>query len=170
MFRGIFLFLFSTLLIAPSVIAGERGYYLFAWGNKSGKEYMTNYANSDAYKSSKSCWDKRSGNSIAVLYLTVYPAGITDELVNSFLAGNNDAMPKIRKSLLDFGGDSISSSYVDGMIIVKKQGNNIEIGTVPVKGSNYLYKRRFVVNNNDYRSFDKQLCQALAPIDKYFSP
>lgn len=172
MFRDVFLFILLALFIVPSVIAGERGYYLFAWGNKSGKEYIINYVNSDAYKSSKSCWSNRSGNSIAALYLSVYPTGITDTLINSFLDGKNNAVNEIRKSLRDFSDDQISPSHgFDGMIMVKKEGNDIEITTVPVKGTKYVYKRMFVVkNSDDYRSFDKQLCQALAPIDKYFSP
>ncbi|MFC0227877.1 hypothetical protein [Serratia aquatilis] len=172
MTRNIFFIFFLTLSFIPSVIAGDRGYYLFAWGNESGKEYLRHYRNdSRVYKENEPCWNQRYGGSIAAVYSNVYPTGMTDALINSFLAGNNNTITRIRKSLRDFGDDQISSSHgFDGMIIVNKEGNVIEIVTITVKGEKYLHKRRFVVNNDAYRSFDKQLCEALAPIDNYFSP
>lgn len=167
-----FYFILFYFIYISTAMAGNRGYSLFAWGNEAGREYIIDYANSDAYKTSKTCWGNRSGGSISDLYMKVYPTGITDELINSFLSGNKNAVAKIRKSLQDFSDDQISPSHgFDGMIIVKKEGNDVEIDTITLKGTRYLYKRKFVVkNNDDYRSFDKQLCEALAPIDGYFSP
>ena len=56
------------------------------------------------------------------------------------------------------------------MIIVNKKGNDVVISTIPVKGMQYLYNRKFVINGEGYSVFDKQLCEALAPVDNYFSP
>lgn len=150
--------------------SGERGYYLFAWGNDSGKEYLKKYrANGEIYSANKSCWKERAGNSVEIIYSNVYPSGMTNSLIKSFLLGNNKYLTTIRKSLLDFSDDQISHGF-DGMIVINKNNHQIEIDTIPVIGRKYLYKRFFVVNDLDYMLFDKELCNALSPVDDYFSP
>lgn len=160
------------IFITTFANAGDRGYYLFAWGNDSGKQYLKKYRLDDRkYEANDSCWDGRSGNSISAVYIDTYPQGITDPLVDSFLSGNSNTITRIRESLRNFSDDQISPSHgFDGMIIVNKKGNNVEISTIPVKGIRYLYKRKFVISGEDYSVFDKQLCEALAPVDNYFSP
>lgn len=157
-------------MMTSSAIAGVRGYYLFVWGGDFGRQYFKKYiSDRREYKSNKSCWSERAGDSLAVIYINTYPAGVTDVLINSFLSGDNKSAINIRKSLIEFSDDMVSHGF-DGMIIVNKKGNSVEIGTVPVKGKQYLYKRNFIINSDDYSLFDKQLCEALAPIDNYFSP
>jgi hypothetical protein len=165
-------FSFLFIFITTFVNAGDRGYYLFAWGNDSGKEYLKKYRLDDRkYEANDSCWDGRAGDSISAVYIDTYPQGITNPLVDSFLSGNSNAITRIRESLRNFSDDQVSPSHgFDGMIIVNKKGNNVEISTIPVKGIRYLYKRKFVISGEDYSVFDKQLCEALAPVDNYFSP
>ncbi|ELY4601509.1 hypothetical protein SM003_004192 [Cronobacter malonaticus] len=160
------------LFWAITAKAGERGYYLFVWGNESGKAYVKKYRAEDKiYASNEFCWKQRTGNSIAAVYINTYPQGMTDLLIKSFLSGNVSAITNMRMSLRNFSDDQVSPSHgFDGMIIVNKKNDNVEIGTFPVKGAKYLYKRSFSIKADDYSSFDKQLCEALAPIDNYFSP
>ncbi|HAE4874517.1 TPA_asm: hypothetical protein G4G15_004921, partial [Salmonella enterica subsp. enterica serovar Java] len=62
MAKYIFLFIW---IVTFSVSAGERGYYLFIWGNSEGKEYFKEYrADERIYAVNKSCWNERAGNSI----------------------------------------------------------------------------------------------------------
>ncbi|HAE1324642.1 hypothetical protein [Salmonella enterica] len=167
MAKYIFLFIW---IVTFSVNAGERGYYLFIWSNPEGKEYFKEYrANERIYAVNKSCWNERAGNSIRIVYVDTYPHGITDSLINSFLAGNNKSIINIRLSLNNFSDDQIPHGF-DGMLIINKKNEEIEIFTIPVVGANYSYKDKFLVNVHDFELFDGKICNALMPIDSYFSP
>ncbi|MCZ7837044.1 hypothetical protein [Atlantibacter hermannii] len=170
--RKIMFFICFLLFWTLTAKAGERGYYFFVWGNESGKTYVKKYRAEDKiYANNESCWKERKGDSIAAVYIITYPQGMTDLLIKSFLSGNVSVIANIRESLRNFSDDQVSPSHgFDGMIIVNKKGYDVEIDTIPVQGGRYLYKRNFVIDSNDYSLFDKQLCEALAPIDNYFSP
>ncbi|PQB21605.1 hypothetical protein CWT02_1498 [Salmonella enterica subsp. enterica serovar Cubana] len=56
------------------------------------------------------------------------------------------------------------------MLIINKKNEEIEIFTIPVVGANYSYKDKFFVNVHDFELFDGKICNALMPIDSYFSP
>lgn len=81
------------------------------------KEYR---ANERIYAVNKSCWNERAGNSIRIVYVDTYPHGITDSLINSFLAGNNKSIINIRLSLNNFSDDQIPHGF-DGMLIINKK-------------------------------------------------
>ncbi|EAS6536738.1 hypothetical protein AH761_005000, partial [Salmonella enterica subsp. enterica] len=72
-------------------------------------------------------------------------------------------------SLSNFSDDQILHGF-DGMLIINKKNEEIEIFTIPVVGANYSYKDKFFVNVHDFELFDGKICNALMPIDSYFSP
>ncbi|EQC4551525.1 LysM peptidoglycan-binding domain-containing protein [Cronobacter malonaticus] len=121
--KKIMFFICFLLFWAITAKAGERGYYLFVWGNESGKAYVKKYRAEDKiYASNEFCWKQRAGNSIAAVYINIYPQGMTDLLIKSFLSGSVSAITNIRMSLRNFSDDQVSPSHgFDGMIIVNKK-------------------------------------------------
>lgn len=133
-----YLLYFVIYIVAFSASSGERGYYLFVWGDSSGKEYFKRYvAGCVIYAANSQCWNERAGNRIKEVYINTYPAGITDALINSFLSGDNESASNIITLLRNFNDEQISHGF-DGMLIINKNNEKVDILTVPlVRGGGF---------------------------------
>ncbi|WP_258180512.1 hypothetical protein [Yersinia pseudotuberculosis] len=87
---------FFILLSSFSGYSGERGYFVFVWGDDISKKTFIEYReNSNAYIKNKDCWAKRNGDGISIAYVNLVPNGINIELVNRPLSVDASSISQI---------------------------------------------------------------------------
>ncbi len=161
---------FFILLSSFSGYSGERGYFVFVWGDDISKKTFIEYReNSNEYIKNKECWAIRYGDGISIAYVNLVPNGINIELVNRALSGDASSISQIQYILKNYRDDQITHGF-DGMLIMKENNNMMSVLSIPLYGSLNKVQQEYKANINKYEFIDKLLCESLSPFDRHFIP